>query len=221
MVASSITVDAIYLDARRRSYVLTNSSGTLEDNTSVVTLDSGLVVTNERWGRVKHLWSLSWSVDSGYIETLYKVNRSARGFLFISPRDSECVHTGQLLRNTVTGLNTGDGSTTTFQLQVIDSTTAHSVTRDVNYPLSGTQTDITGASFSSVFTAYKNGVSATATVSTTTGIVTFSTAPGNGVVPTADFLEARPVLFSSKSLSTTWLEADQVEVRSAQIEEIF
>lgn len=221
MVASSITIDAIYLDARRRSYVLTGSTGTLEDNTIVVTSDNGLVTTNERWDRAKQLWSLSWSSDSGYIETLYRVNRSSRGFLFISPRDSECSFTGQLLRNTVTGLNVGDGSTTTFQLQVIDSTTAHSVVRDVNYPLNGVQTDITGTSFTSAFTAYKDGVSATATVGLTTGIVTFSSAPGVDVVPTADFLAAWPVMFTSKTLETTWLEADQIEVRSAQIEEIF
>lgn len=221
MVDSSITVDAIYLDARRRSHVLTNSTGTLEDNTVVVTSDSGLVATNERWERVKQLWSLSWSSDSGYIETLYKVNRSSRGFLFISPRDSECVFTGQVLRNTVTGLNVGDGSTTTFQLQVTDSTTAHSVVRDVNYPLNGTQSDITGTSFSSAFTAYKDGVASTATVNLTTGVVTFAVAPVADAVPTADFLAAWPVMFTSKTLSTTWLEADQVEVRSAQIEEIF
>lgn len=221
MVASSITIDAIYLDARRRSHVLTNSTGTLEDNTVVVTSDNGLVTTNERWDRIKHLWNLSWSSDSDYIENLYKVNRSSRGFLFISPRDSECVFTGQVLRNTVTGLNVGDGSTTTFQLQVTNSTTAHSVAWDVNYPLSGTQSDITGTSFTSAFTAYKNGVSAASTVSVTTGVVTYSTAPGVGVVATADFLAARPVMFTSKTLSTTWLEVDQVEVRSAQIEEIF
>jgi uncharacterized protein (TIGR02217 family) len=220
MVASSITIDAIYLDGRR-SPVLGNSTGTLEDNTVVVTSDNGLVATNERWDRVKQLWGLSWSTATSSIETLYKVNRSSRGFLFISPRDSERVYIGQLLRNTITGLNTGDGSTTTFQLQVIDSTTAHSVTRDVNYPLSGSQTDITGATFTSAFTAYKNGVSATATVNVITGIVTFSTAPGNGVVPTADFLAAWPVIFTSKTLSTTWLETDHVEARSAQIEEIF
>lgn len=117
MVASSITIDAIYLDGRH-SPVLGNSSGMLEDNTVVVTSDSGLVATNERWDRVKQLWTLSWSTATVSVEVLYKVNRSSRGFLFISPRDAERVYTGQLLRNTVTGLNTGDGSTTTFQLQV-------------------------------------------------------------------------------------------------------
>jgi hypothetical protein len=40
-------------------------------------------------------------------------------------------------------------------------------------------------------------------------------------VPTADFLAAWPVMFNSKTISTSWLETDHVEVRSAQIEEIF
>ncbi len=220
MVASSITIDAIYLDGRV-SNALINSVGSMEDNTDVKVSDNGLVDVNERWDRVKQRWSLSWGPASSTIEGLFKVNRRSRGFLWISPRDDERVFTGQLLRNTATGLNTGDGSTTTFQLQAIDSTTAHSVVRDVNYPLNGTQTDITGESFASLFTAYKNGVSASATVSLTTGIVTFSSAPGNGVVPTADFLAAWPVMFSSTTISTTWLQADQVEVRSVDIEEIF
>ncbi len=221
MVASSITIDAVYLDGRRSS-VLGGAVSTLEDNTIIVTSDDGLVTTNERWDRVKQLWQLSWSTASTYVEALYKVNRTSRGFLFISPRASERDHTGQLLRNTATGLNTGDGTTTTFQLQVIDSTSAHSVTRDVNYPLYGSQTDIAGNTFSTSLTAYKNGVSATVSgVSLTTGVVTFGTAPGNDVVPTADFSEARPVMFTSKSLSTTWLETDHVEVRSGQIEEVF
>ena len=221
MVASSITIDAVYLDGRRSS-VLGGAVSTLEDNTVVVTSDNGLVTTNERWDRCKQLWQLSWSTASVYIEALFKVCRNSRGFLFISPRASERDYTGQLLRNTVTGLNLGDGSTTTFQLQVIDSTAAHSVVRDVNYPLNGSQTDIAGNAFTSTVTTYKNGVSATlSSVNLTTGVVTFSTAPGAGVVPTADFSEARPVMFTSKTISTTWLETDHVEVRSGQIEEIF
>lgn len=209
MVASPITVDAVYLDGTVKN-VLANSVGTLEDNTVVVTSDDGLVSTNERWDRVKRAWNLSWSVASSYVENLFKVNRTSRGFLFVSPRDAERVATAQACRNTVTGAATGDGTTTTFQLQITDETAAHAVTWDVNYPLTGT------------VVGYKGGVAATlAGVNLTTGVITFGTAPGAGVAVTADFEYALPVMFISKSISTTWLEVDHVEVRSAQIEEIF
>lgn len=208
MVASTITIDAVYLDGDVKN-VLVNSVGTMEDNTNVFTSDNGLVATNERWDRVKRAWNLSWSSASSYVENLFEVCRNSRGFLFVSPRDAERIATAQVMRNTVTGLGVGDGSTTTFQLQVTNTTGVHSVTRDVNYPLTAT------------LTAYKDGVAATATFSTTTGIVTYAVAPANGVVPTATFQYAWPVMFTSKSLSTTWLEVDNVEVRSAQIEEIF
>jgi uncharacterized protein (TIGR02217 family) len=208
MVASSIPIDAVYLDGTVEN-VLGNAVSTIEDNTAVVTTDNGLVNPHERWDRVKNSWNLSWGPSSSYVQNLFTVCRTSRGFLLVSPLAYERVATGQLLRNTVTGLNLGDGSTTTFQLQVISSTTAHSVVRDVSYPLTGT------------LVAYKNGVSATATVNLTTGVVTFGSAPGSGVVPTADFQYAWPVKFTSTSISTTWLETDHVEVRSAQIEEIF
>jgi uncharacterized protein (TIGR02217 family) len=219
VVASSITVDAIYLDGRVSS-VLGNSIWGLEDDTVVKTSDNGLVETNERWDRVKHNWNLSWSTASSFIENLFKVNRQSRGFLFISPRSDDRKTTAQACRNTVTGLGSGDGSTKTFQLQLTDSTTAHSVTHDVNYPLASPNLGVDSA-----VVMYVAGVAKVLgsdfTFSSTTGIVTFTSAPANAAAITADFSYAWPVRFTSSTISATLLQLDQVEVRSVQIEEIF
>lgn len=222
MVSSSITIDQVYLDGRSIGGILTNGVSVLQTDDESVTSANGLVSPSEQWDRAKQSWTVSYGPDSLILKRLFKVNRTSRGFLFISPVDDERIATGQVLRNTVTGLNVGDGSTTTFQLQVTDSTTAHSVVRDVNYPLYGTLTDVAGDSFVTSLTAYKDGVSAAvSSVNLTTGVVTYTTAPGNGVTPTADFQYAWPSLFSSKSLSTTWLAKDVFQVRSMQIDEIF
>jgi uncharacterized protein (TIGR02217 family) len=215
MVASSITILPIYLDGRSKN-VLSGGVSTLEDDTAVNKSDSRTVTTNERSDRVQQSWQLSWSVASNFIVQLFRVCRNSKGFLFISPLDEEREAIGQFLRNTVTGLNEGDGSTTTFQLQYAVSLTydigvgsASTDAVDVNYPISGT------------VVAYKNGVSATlSNVNLTTGVVTFTTAPGNGVVTTADYERAIPVMFTSKSIGRTLIQSDHTEVRSAQIEEI-
>jgi uncharacterized protein (TIGR02217 family) len=122
------------------------------------------------------------------------------------------------LKNTVTGLTHGDGTTTTFQIQKqislsydIGAGSASTDAEDVNYPLLGT------------VVGYKNGVAATlSNVDLQTGIVTFATAPGSGVLTTADYERAIPVMFTSKTSSQTMIDVvDRTELRSAQIEEIF
>lgn len=214
MVASTITILPIYLDGRVKS-ILSGGVSSLEDDTSVHKSDSRTVSTIERSDRVLQSWQLSWSTASSFIVDLFRICRNSRGFLFISPLDDERVATAVLMRNTVTGLNVGDGSTTTFQLQLQTSLaydvgmgTASSDLIDVNYPLNGT------------ITAYKDGVSDTFTVDLLTGIVDFSSAPDVGVIPTATFEYAIASMFTSKSISRTLLQADQSEVRSAQIEAI-
>lgn len=215
MVASTVTILPIYLDCREK-FVLSGGATTFDDDSIVHKSDSRTVSSNERSDRVQQSWQLSWSpTDADFIVDLFQVCRMSKGFLFISPLAVESASTGQLLRNTATGLNLGDGSTTTFQLQhrvsVANSigggySTSNPV--DVNYPLQGT------------VIGYKNGVAATlSNVNLLTGVVTFATAPGNGVIPTADYERAKAVRFTS-GVSRSLLEATHTEVRSAQIEEI-
>lgn len=216
MVYSPITILPIYLDGR--DALSGGGVSNLEDDTVIHKADSRIVSTTERSDRVQQSWQLTWNFEtSDFIVKLFMICRNSRGFLFISPMDEERVATGQLLRNTVTGLYVGDGSTTTFQLQFAVSLSydigigaASTESFDVNYPLDGT------------VVAYKDGIAAAlSNVNLTTGIITFASAPGSGVVPTADYERAIPVMFTSNSVGRTLIQTDYTEVRSVQIEEIF
>jgi uncharacterized protein (TIGR02217 family) len=216
MVASTITIRPVYLDGREQT-VLAGGTSMIEDNSVIHrSEDSGTVSTTERSDRVRRSWQLSWHRDSAEIANYFEVFRNSLGFLFISPIDDERVLTGMPLRNTVTGNNTGDGSTTTFQLRHqitldydVGAGSSSSDAYDVNYPLAGT------------VTAYANGTPVTiSSISLTTGVVTLNAAPSGGAVMTADLSRAFPVLFTSRSISRTLLQVDRTELRSVQIEEI-
>ncbi|WLB14834.1 DUF2460 domain-containing protein (plasmid) [Bradyrhizobium elkanii] len=216
MVDSTITIIPIYLDGREA--LSGGGVSTIEDDTVIHKSDSRTVSTTERSDRVQRSWQLTWNFEaSEFIVKLFMICRNSKGFLFISPMDEERIATGQLLRNTVTGLNVGDGSTKTFQLQFAVSLSydigigsASTDLSDVNYPIDGT------------VVAYKNGIAASLSgVDLISGIVTFDSAPGNGVVPTADYERAIPVMFTSSSIGRTLIQTDYTEVRSVQIEEIF
>ncbi|SDC06384.1 TIGR02217 family protein [Bradyrhizobium brasilense] len=216
MVYSPITIEPIYLDGTEKT-VMSGGVVTLEDDTSVLKSDSRTVSPTVRSDRVQRSWQLSWRSSSDFIMSLFEIVRNERGFLFISPLLQERQATGQKLRNTVTGLTTGDGVTKTFQLQFATSLPksigtgfVSSDAYDVNYPLEDT------------VVAYVAGVEVPLDdVNLLTGVVTYATAPGAGATVTADFERAWPVMFTSKSIGRTMLEVDQTEVRSAQIEEIF
>jgi uncharacterized protein (TIGR02217 family) len=224
MVASTITIEPIYLDCSPGGrFALAGGVSTLEDDTVVHESDSRTVSTNERSERALQMWQITFkdipsqSEDAQFLWDLYRVCRTSKGFLFISPKEEERVATGQPIRNTVTGLNTGNGSATTFQLQFaleldydIGSGSAEIDTFDVNHPILG-----------STVVAYANGTPVTVSgFSATTGIVTLASPPANGAVMTADYERAIPVRFTSSTLSRTLLEADHSEARSVQIKEI-
>jgi uncharacterized protein (TIGR02217 family) len=90
-------------------------------------------------------------------------------------------------------IGTGTGVLTAFQLVKTYTTGAASYVRTINKPVSGT------------VKIGVNGVEVTSgwSVSTTTGIVTFSTAPTNGHVVTAGYEFDVPVRFGDDDLNVT------------------
>lgn len=213
---SSITVENIYLDGREDS-ILAGGVSSLEDDTVVHHSDSRTTSTNTRSDRIRRSWQVSYSSSSTFVTKLFQICRNSKGFIFISPIDDERIVTAAPLKNTATGLNTGDGTTVLFQLQDqvslskdIGGGSVSSDQYDVNYPLAST------------LTVYADGSPVTVSgFSLTTGIVTLSSAPSNGAVMTATFQRGFPVLLTSKEINRTLLQVDQTELRSAQFEEIF
>ena len=90
-------------------------------------------------------------------------------------------------------LSTGNGLATTFQLVKLYTSGAQSWTRTITKPVAGT------------VALALNGVTQINgwTVNTTTGVVTFSTAPAPGVAITAGFEFDVPVRFDTDSLDVT------------------
>lgn len=224
MVASNIDIVLKYLDCSTERFALSGGVSSLEDDTSVHESDSRTTSTNERSDRVRRSWQLSWGdsvrndkTDTEFLYDLFEVCRNSKGFLFVSPLETESTAEDQPLQNTVTGLYTGDGSTTTFQLQRqvtiehdIGSSSTSSDLYDIEYPLANT------------ITVYADGSPVSISgLSLTTGIVTLSAAPSNGAVMTADYEYAVPVMIVSPAISRSMIEATNTEVRSIQIKEIF
>lgn len=217
MVASTgITIENIYLDGREKS-ILAGGVSSLEDDTNVHISDSRTTSTNRRSSRVRRAWQLSWSTASTFVSELFEICGNEKGFIFISPIDAERIVTAAPCKNTSTGLTTGNGVATTFQLQrqvslskSIGSGSISSTAFDINYPLAGT------------LTVYVDGSPVTVSgFSLTTGIATLAVAPANGLEVTATFQHGWASMFTSKTISQTLLQVDQKELRSAQIEEIF
>lgn len=214
--STGITIETVYLDGREKN-VLAGGVSSIEDDTVVHIADSRTTGTNRRSSRVRRGWQLSWSSASSFVSDLFEICGNATGFIFISPIDEERIVTASPAKNTVTDLTTGDGTTTTFQLQrqvslsrSIGSGSISSEAFDINYPLAGT------------LTVYVDGSPVAVTgFSLSTGIATLTAAPANGLEVTATFQHGWPVMFTSKTISQTLLQVDQKELRSAQIEEIF
>jgi uncharacterized protein (TIGR02217 family) len=90
-------------------------------------------------------------------------------------------------------IGTGDGMTTAFQLAKAYISGAQSWTRSITKPVAGTATvSIDGVVQASDWS-----------VDTTTGLVTFATAPANGATITAGFEFDVPVRFDTDQLDVT------------------
>jgi uncharacterized protein (TIGR02217 family) len=183
---------------------VSSSVWSIEHSTVVKESDNGLVETNPRWPRGKKNWTLGWIANSAVtVENLFRVNGPHAGFLFVPSRLEDYVATGQTL-------GTGNGVKVAFQLTLTATTVARSVVQNILYPLAGT-----------VVIKLNGTPTAAFTVNLTTGIVTMTSAPGSGVVVTADFQYATPVRFTADKMDVTVFQNDRQETRSVAIEEVF
>lgn len=171
------------------------SSSVPQTSTDQVFLTSGHRKANQRWSQKLHRLRLTYVQDTRSIHDILKIWQAVEGpantFLArdwsdwnttdgaMQPgNESLITNADQPLQNTADGSFLGDGTTTTFQMvkrYLAGATAAH--TRTIRKPVSGTvkvsvdgvdQTE--GPDFSVDFS---------------TGVVTFTTAPGVGLSPTA------------------------------------
>lgn len=163
------------------------ASGGAEFNTSITTTFSGFEQRNVNWQKARGRWDISTGIktktDMDILQAFFRARYGkAYGFRFKDWSDYQAV--GQTL-------GTGNGTQTAFQLTKTYTSGAYSYSRDIKKPVTGTvkiylNAVLQGAGFS---------------VDLTTGIVTFSAAPGAGVIVSADFDFDVPVRFDTDTLA--------------------
>jgi uncharacterized protein (TIGR02217 family) len=149
------------------------ASGGAEFNTSITTTFAGFEQRNVNWQKSRGRWDVSTGLktktDMDVLQAFFRARfGKAYGFRFKDWSDYQAV--GQTL-------GTGNGTITTFQLAKSYVSGAYSYSREIKKPVSGT------------VKIYLNAVlqSSGFSVDHTTGVVTFTAAPGAGVIVSADF----------------------------------
>lgn len=169
-------------------------------STDVIMLSSGYEKRNANWTYPLERWNLAYGIKTKTDiitarDFFYARKGRAFGFRFKNPDDFST--TGE-------ELGEGDGSTTQFQLVKTYTSGGSTLTRKITKPVSGQ------------VTVYLSSVEQSSEISidTTTGIVTFDTAPASGEVVTADFQFDIPVRFDTDhfAITMTTLEARSVDL---------
>ena len=176
------------------------SAGGPQFNTEVIELGSAFEKRNQNWTYSRERWDVAYGIDTKTkltaLATFFYARRGkAHGFRFKNHDDYQATNQE---------LGSGDGATTTFQLVKLYTSGGETYTRKITKPVTGT------------ITVYLDSVEQTSTisVSTTTGIVTFDSAPSSGEIVTADFDFDIPVRFDTDHLPINFA---QYEARAASV----
>jgi uncharacterized protein (TIGR02217 family) len=155
----------------------------------VVATASGFEQRNINWSSARGRWDVASGLKKQtQLDTLIAFFRArkgrAHGFRFKDWTDYKA---------TAQALGTGNGTITTFQLIRTYSSGGNTDVRTITKPVAGT------------VKVYLAGVLQTSgwSVNTTTGIITFTTAPGNGVAVSADYEFDVPVRFDTDRMAIT------------------
>jgi len=169
-----------------------------ERRTQIVELASGDEERNASWANSRRRYDAAYGVrradDLAAVVAFFEArNGRLYGFRWKDWGDyKSCVPSGTPAA-TDQAIGTGDGTTTIFQLVKAYSSGAQTWMRAITKPVAGT-----------VVVALTGAVQNTGwSVDTTTGIVTFTTAPANGAAVTAGFEFDVPVRFDTDRLDVT------------------
>lgn len=169
-----------------------------ERRTQIVELASGDEERNASWADSRRRYDVAYGIrkadDLAAVIAFFEA-RGGRlyGFRFKDWSDYKSALPSVAISCTDQSLGTGTGAATQFQLVKRYTSGAQTWTRTITKPVAGT-----------VLVAL-NGVAQPSgwTVNTTTGIITFTVAPGIGIAVTAGFEFDVPVRFDSEAMDVT------------------
>ena len=169
-----------------------------ERRTQIVELASGAEERNASWANSRRRYDVAYGIrradDLAAVVAFFEArNGRLHGFRFKDWADFKSCLPSQTLGPTNQPIGTGNGDATLFQLTKRYSSGAQSWTRAITKPVIGTVTIALNG------TPQASGWS----VSTTSGLITFTTAPAAGVAITAGFEFDVPVRFDTDALDVT------------------
>ena len=169
-----------------------------ERRTQIVELASGAEERNASWANSRRRYDVAYGIrradDLAAVVAFFEArNGRLYGFRFKDWADFKSCLPSLAPGPTDQPIGTGNGAATLFQLTKRYSSGAQSWTRAITKPVAGTVTIALNG------TPQASGWS----VSTATGLVTFTTAPAAGVVITAGFEFDVPVRFDTDVLDVT------------------
>jgi uncharacterized protein (TIGR02217 family) len=191
-----------------------HSTGGPVRKTEIVTLGSGHEERNAVWANSRRSFDAGTGVrtldDLSAVIAFFEARRGRLyGFRFADFTDRKSCAPAATPTATDQVIGTGDGTTTTFQLTKTYASGAASWTRAIVKPVAGSVRVAVGGVETSDFT-----------LDTTTGLVTFTSAPADGAAITAGFLFDAPVRFDSDALSVNLATFAAGEIPSIPLVEV-
>jgi uncharacterized protein (TIGR02217 family) len=193
--------------------VALGSRGGPERRTDVVTLAGGGEQRNGRWRHSRRRYNAGYGVksraDMAAVLAFFEERRGRlHGFLW---RDGLDFSSGGASPTALDqAIGTGDGARTAFQLSKRYGASFDPYLRPITRPVAGSvKVAVAGAELMSGWT-----------VDTATGVVSFSTPPGDGAAVTAGFLFDVPVRFDTDRLEVELTSFDGAEAPSIPLVEI-
>ena len=169
-----------------------------ERRTQIVELASGDEERNASWANSRRRYDAAYGIrradDLAAVVAFFEArNGQLHGFRWKDWADYKSCLPSQTPAATDQTIGTGDGATTDFQLVKVYRSGSQSWTRTITKPVAGTvRIAIDGAEQTTGWS-----------VDTTTGVVSFTTAPAAGATITAGFEFDVPVRFDTDTLDVT------------------
>ena len=169
-----------------------------ERRTQIVELASGDEERNASWANSRRRYDVAYGIrrtdDLAAVVSFFEArNGRLHGFRYKDWADYKSALPSQAITQTDQQIGTGTGSLTTFQLAKRYTSGAQSWTRTIVKPIAGTVRVALGTV--EQLTGW--------TLDTTTGVITFTAAPGAGVIVRAGFEFDVPVRFDTDMLDVT------------------